>query len=76
MENMYEESPKKIKALLYWYIFGVPACLIFFAFILFMIDFPILIGISFLMIILYTGIVGILVIIINATIFIIKDKGK
>jgi hypothetical protein len=74
---MYEEeSPKKIRALLYWYIFGVPACLIIFAFILFMIDFPIIIGISFLMIILYTGIVGILVIIINATIVIIKDKEK
>ena len=73
---MYEESPKKMKALLYWYIFGVPTCLIFFAFILFMIDFPILIGISFLLILLYTGIVGILVIIINATIFIIREKKK
>jgi len=71
-----EESTKKINALLYWYIFGVPACLILFAFILFMIDFPILIGLSFLLIILYTGIVGILVIIINATIFIIKEKKK
>lgn len=73
---MYGESPVKIKALLYWYIFGVPICLIFFAFILFMIDFPVLIGFSFLMIILYTGIVGILVIIINATIIIIKEKKK
>ena len=71
---MYGESPKKINALLYWYIFGVPTCLIFFAIVLFMIDFPILIGLSFLLIIIYTGIVGILVIIINATIFIIKEK--
>ena len=69
-----EESPKKIKALLYWYIFGVPACLILFAFILFMIDFPIIMSFSFLLIVIYTGIVGILVIIINATIVIIKEK--
>ena len=66
---MIGEKSKKTKILLYWYILGVPASLIFFAFILTIMDVPILIGFSFLVIVLYTGIVGILVIFTNAILF-------
>jgi len=65
---MDREGSLKIKALLYWYIFGVPACLIIFAIIFSMLDIPDLVGVSFLVIVFYTGIIGILVVFTNAII--------
>ncbi len=63
---------KKTKALLYWYIFGVPLCLIIFASIFTAIEFPVLIGFSFLVIVMYAGFVGILIVFTNAIISILK----
>jgi hypothetical protein len=66
VKSMDEEKTIKIKALLYWYILGVPLCLIIVSIILFMVDFPILIGFAFLAIFMYAGIVSILIIFTNA----------
>ena len=76
MENTHSEKSKKIKILLYWYIFGMPACLVFFAFVFTTMNVPVLVGFSFLVIILYTGMVGILVIFTNAIISTIIEKQK
>ncbi|MCK4332405.1 MAG: hypothetical protein KAV40_02375 [Thermoplasmatales archaeon] len=65
---MYREKSKKTKALLYWYILGVPLSLVIFAIILNEIKFPVLIGFSFLVIIVYAGIVSIMIILTNAII--------
>ena len=67
-EDMYKEKSKKTNILLYWYIFGVPACLLIFAYIFTILEIPMLIGLSFLIIILYTGMIGIWVIFSNAII--------
>lgn len=65
-------TSNKTKVLLYWYIFGVPICLIIFAYILSAIDFPILIGFSFLVIVMYAGIIGLLIVFTNAIISTIR----
>jgi hypothetical protein len=65
-------ASNKTKVLLYWYIFGVPICLIVFAYIFATIDFPILIGFSFLAIIMYAGIIGLLIVFTNAIISTIR----
>ena len=65
---MYREKSKKTTALLYWYILGVPISLVVFAIILNEIKFPLLIGFSFLAIIMYAGIVSIMIILTNAII--------
>ena len=69
---MEKEKLKKTTALLYWYLLGVPICLIFFASILTLINFPVLIGFSFLIIVMYAGIVSILIIFTNAIISALK----
>ncbi len=69
---MGKEKIRKTTALLYWYIFGVPLCLILFAYVLTLIGFPVLIGFSFLAIVMYAGIVGILILFTNATIAALK----
>jgi len=69
---MKGEKFKKTTALLYWYIFGVPICLVLFAGLLTLIDFPVLIGFSFLAIVMYAGIVGILIVFTNAIISTLK----
>ena len=66
------EKLSKTTALLYWYILGVPICLVFFASILTLINLPVLIGFSFLLIVMYAGIVGILTIFTNAMISEVK----
>jgi len=71
-----DEKFRKTTALLYWYIFGVPVCLILFAYILTLINFPVLIGFSFLAIVMYAGIVGILTVFTNATISALKKHKK
>ncbi len=71
-----DEKFRKTTALLYWYIFGVPVCLILFAYILTLINFPVLIGFSFLAIVMYAGIVGILIVFTNATIAALKKHKK
>lgn len=63
---------KKTKVLLYWYIFGVPIFLIVFAYILTTINLPLLIGFSFLTIVMYAGIIGLLIVFTNAIISTIK----
>ena len=65
---MDRESLLKTKALLYWYIFGVPACLVILAFVFTTLNIPTLVGFSFLIIVLYAGVIGILVILTNAII--------
>ena len=65
---MYREKSNKTKALLYWYILGVPVSLVVFAIILNEIQFPVIIGFSFLIIIMYAGIVSIMIILTNAII--------
>jgi len=65
---MEKEPFKKTTALLYWYILGVPICLILFASLLTLINFPVLVGFSFLLIVMYAGIVSILIILVNAII--------
>jgi len=69
---MERKKIRKTTVLLYWYIFGVPICLILFAYILTLINFPVLIGFSFLVIVMYAGIVGILILFTNATIAALK----
>ena len=76
MDNIYDENSKKIEILLYWYIFGVPACLVFFAFMFTTMNVPTLVVFSFLLIVLYTGIVGILVTFTNAIISTTIEKKK
>jgi hypothetical protein len=71
---MDEKIFKKTTALLYWYIFGVPICLILFAYLLTLVDFPVLIGFSFLLIVMYAGMVGILTVFTNATIAALKKQ--
>lgn len=71
---MEEKIFKKTTALLYWYIFGVPICLILFAYLLTMVDFPVLIGFSFLLIVMYAGMIGILTVFTNATIAALKKQ--
>lgn len=65
---MVKEKSKKTRALLYWYILGVPISLIIFAIILNEIQLPIMISFSFLMIIMYAGIISIMIIFTNAII--------
>ena len=65
---MEVEKSRKIKALLYWYIFGVPICLVIFACIFTLTSFPVLLGVAFLLIVMYAGIISILTIFTNATI--------
>lgn len=65
---MIGEKFKKASALMYWYIFGVPICLVLFAALLTLIDFPVLIGFSFLAIMMYAGIIGLLIVFTNAII--------
>lgn len=65
---MMGEKFKRSTALLYWYIFGVPICLVLFAGLLTLIDFPVLIGFSFLAILMYAGIIGLLIVFTNAII--------
>ncbi|UCD13013.1 MAG: hypothetical protein JSW60_05450 [Thermoplasmatales archaeon] len=65
---MYKEKSKKTRALLYWYILGVPISLVVFAIVLNEIQFPVIIGFSFLTIIMYAGIVSIMIILTNAII--------
>jgi len=73
---MKGERFKKSTALLYWYIFGVPVCLVFFAAMLTLIDFPVLIGVSFLIIVMYAGMVSILIVFANAIISSLKKYDK
>ena len=68
------QKEKKSKTLLYWYIFGVPISLVVFSMIFNQINLPILIGISFLLIVMYAGIIGILIVFTNATISSLKEK--
>ena len=71
---MEKEKFKKTTALLYWYILGVPICLVFFASLLTLINFPLLIGFSFLVIVMYAGTVSILIIFTNAIISALKRE--
>lgn len=71
---MKEEKFKKTTALLYWYILGVPICLVFFASVLTLIHIPVLVGFSFLVIVMYAGTVGILIIFTNAIISALKKR--
>ena len=73
-KKMDVEKSKKTKALLYWYIFGVPVCLLFFAYVLTITNVPVLIGFSFLLIVMYAGIISILTIFTNASIAAITHK--
>jgi len=65
-------TTKKTKILLYWYIFGVPICLIVFAYVLTTINLPLLIGFSFLTIVMYAEIIGLLIVFTNAIISTMK----
>ena len=75
-EYMERKKIRKTTVLLYWYIFGVPLCLIIFAYVLTLISFPVLIGFSFLAIVMYAGTVGILILFTNATIAALKKYGN
>lgn len=77
MAEVFSEKSKKIKMikiLIYWYIFGVPACLLSFAIVFTAMNVPLLLGFAFLIIVLYTGIVGILVTFTNAIISTVIEK--
>ena len=65
---MNSEKSGKTKTLMYWYILGVPLSLLVFAIILNEIQFPILLGFSFLLIVMYAGLVSIMIIFTNAII--------
>ena len=70
--RMDEEYSFKTTLLLYWYILGVPICMVLFAYILSLMDLPILVGLSFLLIVMYAGIIGVLIILTSASIYSIR----
>jgi len=69
---MEEEYSFKTTLLLYWYILGVPICIVLFAYILSLMDIPTLVGLSFLLIVMYAGIIGVLIILTSAQIYSIR----
>ncbi len=69
---MYREKSRKTQTLMYWYILGVPLSLLIFGIVLHEIQFPMFLGFSFLLIVMYAGLVSIMIIFTNAIISNIK----